>query len=245
MAAVSARNETSGLKNVRACDTPSTLDDVVYWSVDSNAGVIQGPLDLEFIRGKVLHLTLMEDQIALHFQEGQLRRIFMEGIHVMRVGRLEGDLPPESALVFLASDRPLVLQWHHGEAVWLPADEKLQTRLPIRGSCTCHISGPEPFYATFLSHAEHTGEPFTTGVISSLILSQIEGILREFLLHDNLQLDDIKLLARKLIPDDLNPNLASYGLLCSQLELTCGPASTTRLPQTSGQFEAVRDNRGP
>jgi hypothetical protein len=141
---MNAENRKPGCQNQKAMDVQSPADEVVYWSIDHQAGLIQGPLDLEFLRGKILHLTLAPQQIALHFQYGTLCTVFMQGIHVLRVGKCEGDLPPESELVFLAADHPLAFQWDHGRSVWISAGENQQRKLPIKGRCTCHINGPDP-----------------------------------------------------------------------------------------------------
>jgi len=237
-------NQKPGCRSQKSMEVQSPTDEFIYWSVDHESGLIQGPLDLEFVRGKILHLTLAPRQLALHFQDGRLCTVFMEGVHVLRVGKCEGDLPPESQLVFLAADQPLAFQWDRGRAVWIPAGENQQRKLPLKGRCTCHINGPDPFYATFLSGATGVDEKFTLRVIETYVLSQIEKVIRQVSADRALLDSELESVLTQLLPEDINPALAQAGLLCSDLALQPTVPTGESVQETAGQSAAVGLNRG-
>jgi hypothetical protein len=245
LSGLNSQDGKSGCRSLKTLEVQSPADDVVYWSIDPSSGIIQGPLDLEFMRGKVLHLTLAPQQVALHYQDGKLGTVFMEGVHVLRVGHCAGDLPPDSELVFLAADHPLAFQWNQGRWIWITAGEGRKRKLPIKGRCTCHINGPDPFYATFLSHTAGTGESFTLRVIETLVLSQIEKSVDQVCGERAMQDSELESILTQLLPEDINPALAQCGLLCSDLVLQPASVNKKSAPETTGQSEAVGLNRGP
>ena len=61
------------LRLERTLEFQPSSQDVITWSVDESGDVVQGPLDLSFLLGKVLQLVLNAGQVALHVQAGELR----------------------------------------------------------------------------------------------------------------------------------------------------------------------------
>jgi hypothetical protein len=221
-----------------------TTSEMIFWSIDPADGTVQGPLDLSFMRGKVLHLTLTSGQVALHVESGQLSAIFMEGVHAMRVGRMAGDLSPASEIVFLSTDHPYTLQWEGEEAVWLPGDDGQKHETWIGGRCICHITGPESFYATFLRNAENDGAQFASRVIDSLVRSQIEKRVSAELATQQAPETELASVLAELTAADIDPALREYGLGCSHLEIHLVTLRGESVPQTAGHSATGRVQKG-
>jgi hypothetical protein len=220
-----------------------TSSEVVYWSIDSADGTVQGPLDLGFMKGKVLHLTLAAGQIALQIRKGKLQTIFLEGVHARRVGNMTGDLEPNSELLFLALDRPFAFAWRGQDAIWLTDDQGDQYEMKISGEGACQIKGPEAFYAAFLRNAEHTGEPFAQRVIAALVRSQIEKKVNAEFDGSVQELTTLASNLGTLTPADINPLLSEFGLSCTMLSVQISSSSPTPAGQTTGQSADTRVNR--
>jgi len=230
--------------DLRVSDLQTPSEDVIYWSIDPDEGLIQGPLDLGFMRGKLLHITLSPQQLALHVQSGELQAVFLEGTHALRVGPAQGQLPQESELLFLQMDHPLAFLWSGADSVWVPTQDDQQQELRIDGQCNCLISGPERFYATFLRNAESQGEPFMRRLIDTLIRSQCERRLGQELHGRPLTAEAVSTAATKLTPEDLSPELTKYGLCCSQLALQVTPSVKGKITHSTGQSAVGHVNSG-
>ncbi|MFH1843184.1 MAG: hypothetical protein ABIF77_08240 [bacterium] len=230
--------------NLRTSDLQTPSEDVIYWSIDPDEGLVQGPLDLGFMRGKLLHLALSRHQLALHVRSGELQAVFLEGTHAMRVGPARGQLPQDSELLFLQMDLPFAFLWSGTESVWIPTRDDQPQELRIDGECNCLITGPERFYATFLRNAETQGEPFMRRLIDTLIRSQCAQRLGNELHGRPLTTEAVSAAAAKLIPEDLSPELAKYGLSCSQLALQVIPLVTGKVTHSTGQSAVGHVNSG-
>lgn len=223
---------------------PSTSE-VIYWSIDPADGTVQGPLDLGFMRGKVLHLTLAPGQIALHICQGELRAVFLEGVHAMRVGRLSSDLPVDSAIIFLVIDKPLRFRWEGADAVTVHGQDGKEQEIRLRGEGECHIVGPERFHSAFFRHCEQETGPFLHRVVECLLRSQIEKRLNEVPEPDagvSASAPADRLAA--LEPADINSGLAEFGLACSRLEVQADIPSQQPSTQTAGQPVSSHGKRG-
>jgi hypothetical protein len=198
----------------RTLEFQPSSQDVITWSVDETGDVVQGPLDLGFLLGKVLQLVLAPGQVALHIQAGQLRAVFLEGSHTLRVGRRDGELPPESEILFLSLTRPLTFAWKGQSAIWVPDTHGEPSELRLSGECICQITGPENFYNTFLRHAERQLGPEASA---------------EELPH--------------LTPADVSAGLAALGLRCRSLSVRPTGIARPAPGEIAGQSADSRVNK--
>ena len=72
-------NETSGLNHGRNWTTLPDDESVVDWSVRPDQGLVQGPLDLEFLRGRKVALSLEPGQVALLVCDDCLQAVYLDG----------------------------------------------------------------------------------------------------------------------------------------------------------------------
>ena len=186
----------------------------IEWSIDPEKGQIQGPLDLEFLRGQKLSLHLAEGQQALLVKGGQLQAVYLDGTHYLDIGKNPRQVDPTCQLIFLALAEPLQLHWPRSGALqWGPAAHQT-----LIGNCALRIEWPSRFFSTFLQGHPNPDPGFTLRLIDQMV----RGLFAEHLsacLGDGDELSAIELQARltRLTPDDLNDDLNICGLQCSHL----------------------------
>jgi hypothetical protein len=227
----------------RTLEFQPSSQDVITWSVDETGDVVQGPLDLGFLLGKVLQLVLAPGQVALHIQAGQLRAVFLEGSHTLRVGRRDGELPPESEILFLSLTRPLTFAWKGQSAIWVPDTHGEPSELRLSGECICQITGPENFYNTFLRHAEREGKNLAFRVVDALIRARLEKHLGELARERQLGPEASAEELPHLTPADVSAGLAALGLRCRSLSVRPTGIARPAPGEIAGQSADSRVNK--
>ncbi len=236
----------TGIHTCRTWETQLADDTPLTWSVDPNDGLIQGPLDLHFLRGRKILLQLAPSQIALLIREGNLLAVFLEGTYPLAVGRTGGQIPVDSEMIFLAADRPFQVTWNRNDHLWRTTGEKQNRRVGIRGRCECKVTGPARFFGAFLRHSEDVGESFTLRVLDALIRSRLEKILNQGEPPAAADLADPRAWEDRLermSPADLNPVLEDLGITCTSLEIQTVSRDQASGILTTGQPVADGDNR--
>ena len=204
----------AGFSNGRQWSELTTDGGPVEWSIDANQGHIQGPLDLEFLRGKKLSLTLKEGQQALLVQDNQLKAVYLNGVHFLEIGQGSRQVSPSCQLLFLAMTESLQLRWSRAKPLrWGP-----ETHQTLIGSCTLDIGWPSRFFGTFLQ-GQSSPDP---GFIERLIDQMVCVLFAELLSADpdtGAARSDSEVQARltRLSPADLNEELHACGLSCTHL----------------------------
>ena len=209
------------------------------WSIDADQGRIQGPLDLEFLRGQSLSLVLKENQQALLVRDGQLSAVYLDGAHHLEIGHGSRQIDPACQLIFLAMNDPLQMKWTPANPLrWGP--EAHQTLI---GSCALHVQGVGRFFDTFLQ-----GRPsLEPGFIERLIDQQVRGLFEDLLAADpetGIAPSDIEVQARltRLSPNDLSDELNACGLGCTHLAVyTSAPPIENRNDSSVPSLETVGD----
>jgi len=214
------------LREARAWDLQPAAPDRLSWTVDPEAGVVQGPLDFGFLAGRRVELSLDRDQVALFDHGGALQCVMFSGLHVLDLRR--PDAPLRGArLHFLHLERPLVLTWRRTLAVRGGARE-------VTGLCAVRIVEPCAFHAAFLRDGNDAGEDGLRRRLATLLPALLAVRLSRC--AEDLQ-DDARLAAAvaALSPDDLDADLAPYGLACDALAVQppSGSLSDPLLPAGS------------
>ena len=205
----------------------------ISWSIDSADGLLQGPLDLGFLQGRRLSLTLHDGQTALLLGEGRVQAVFRPGRHELEIGTGQGGLAPQWRLLFLAPGAGLALRW--------TADSQLRcggvAGPSLIGTCLLDIADPRAFHDTFLAGAETLDQTFTLVLIDRLVQSVVAARLQP-LQSGTAGPSPTELQARLtgMGPQSLADDLAPCGLACRQLALYTAraPVDQDRLRQPAG-----------
>ncbi|MBE0566965.1 MAG: hypothetical protein IH621_13475 [Krumholzibacteria bacterium] len=201
------------------------------WTIDPQQGLVQGPLDLEFLRGQRVALHLEPGQIALLVRGRSLQAVFLDGGHILDIGDGDGQIPPDCRLVFVAQTRSLDASWTRDD----PLDAG--DGVAVIGSCTLAISGPGRFFETFLAGLEAWDEPFLLRLVRQAVQAAVAGML------EGGEADPLRLQARltALDPAELDDELGPCGLACVRAAFyTATPPVGSGRAADAGQFTSVR-----
>lgn len=184
------------------------------WSVDDADGPIQGPLALDFLRGRRLTLTLDDGQMALLLDQGRVAAVFLPGEHEFEIGSGEHCLDASRQLLFLATGDGLDLRWTPEAPLRCGADGDLA----VMGTCRLEIEGPQAFHDTFLAGAEPLDPVFAISLVDRLVQGAVAELLRPAL-PGAAPWSAAEAQARltRLLPEDLSDELAPCGLACRHL----------------------------
>lgn len=190
-------------------------DPPLEWCMDPEGPFFQGPLEMEFLRGKRIFLGLEEQQLAMLAVAEELRAVFLDGGHILEVGTRPGQISPDSSLIFLAVDRAPALRWTFGSPIALPGPVKCH----VIGSCSLQVTGPGRFFAAFLKSPR--GRDAKT--LQDALEKKVRLALTEHLVTscadspcDPAALQSILM---NLQADTLGEDLAPCGLACTHLAL--------------------------
>ncbi|MBU0741795.1 hypothetical protein KKA85_05440 [bacterium] len=187
----------------------------LVWTIDPSDGVIQGPLDLCFLNGKLLHLVLKPGQVALLTAREGRRAFFRDGGYLLRIGA--GGLPADGLLYFMHTDRTFGISWE--QIIPVPRNELCEptTRL-ASGSFDVRIESPVRFHAEMLGNRAGEGEDICRDILAKVMPTMLTIRLAHACGREATTAKQREVLAA-LRPDDLNPDLAPYGLSCTDMRI--------------------------
>ncbi len=190
----------------------------IVWTIDPANGVIQGPLDLCVLNGKLLHLVLERGQVALLAARGGRRAFFQDGGYLLRIGN--HGLPADSLLYFMHTDRTFDISWE--QIIPVPRSEHCDptTRLAT-GSFEVRIESPVRFHAEMLSNRSGEGENICHDVLAR-VMPTLLTIRLAHACGREASTEKQRAALAALRPSDLNPDLAPYGLACTALRIDEG-----------------------
>jgi hypothetical protein len=235
----------AGLQNGRDWDSIPADEGPIEWSLDHRQGLVQGPLDLEFLRGRKMSLALESGQMALLVQDSDLKAVYLDGAHYLDIGHGNHQVPADGQLVFLAADRNINLNWSRATPLQLgPGRQEA-----LIGGCSLTIDGPARFFRTFLDTPEMPNPEFLVGLIDQMV----RGILEENLgsLFGSAELAgpaEFQARLTRLTPGDLADDLMSCGLACLNLAIyTAAPPVENdyvdrEVQETAGHLDGVGHN---
>ncbi|MFT5234115.1 MAG: hypothetical protein ACI9UK_001661 [Candidatus Krumholzibacteriia bacterium] len=138
-----------GLSNGRQWTAVVNEGQALEWSIDASAGRIQGPLDLQSMRGQKMSIVLKPDQMAFLMSRGKLKAVYLDGAHYIDVGKKEDQVHPDDQLVFVAFDEPVA-------------------------DCALRIERPSVFFETFLMGQATPDAKFTVNLIEQIVHGVLE-----------------------------------------------------------------------
>ena len=224
----------TGLKHGRNWTLLPDDEAVVDWSVQPDQGLVQGPLDLEFLQGRRVLLTLDPGQVALLVCDASVQAVYLDGGHMLDVGHGRGQVPSRGNMVFLTIGRGLKISWNATAPLAMNGNGP-----GLIGHCTLAIDGPGRFYDTFLAGNDQWDEAFIMRLVRQATLSALERVLAET------GTDSTRLQVRlaNLDPSDLDDELVPLGLSCRTTSLYTAAPPVEAIPsEVTGQFSVPGHN---
>ena len=228
------RLEITGLGHGRNWTLLPDDETVVDWSVQSEQGLVQGPLDLEFLRGRRVSLTLDAGQVALLICDGSVQAVYLDGGHMLDIGHGRGQVPCRGNMVFLTIGRGIEIRWNTSTPL-----EMGENGPGLIGRCTLAITGPSRFYDTFLAGNDEWDEAF----ILRLVRQATRSALERTLAGTGTEPAQLQTRLANLEPTELNEELAPLGLDCRDTALyTAAPPVESAPTEATGQFSVPGHN---
>ena len=239
---------TLGLQSGRDWESVPADEGPLEWTLDHRQGLIQGPLDLEFLRGRKISLVLEPGQLAMLIQDSDLKAVYLDGSHYLDIGHGNHQVPAESQLIFLATNRHIKLNWSPQAPLLLGQNRDKG----LIGGCSLTIDGPARFYRTFLNTPEMPDPDFLVHLIDQLVRGVLEEILSD-LFDPTATPEPAEIQSRltRLVPEELADDLAPCGLACVNLAIYTAappvedefvPQVAQGLQETSGHLDDVEHN---
>ena len=209
---------------------------VVSWTPKQPPQAVEGPLDLDLFVDCVLDVDLAAGQLAFHEQDGQIRRVYLDGHHHLDIGHASGQVEPAGHLVFVRCDAPVTWHWRKGRVLIVDTGNG-PTELPIRGACALQIDHPTTFFRAVLAGLDDHPHDRLVSVLDTLVRANLEQRVREVVEDQTIDPIRAQVLLESLEPADLNNDLADLGLACHQL--------TIALPVMSEDPDTVAEQAQP
>jgi len=187
----------------------------IEWTMDPEGDLIQGPLDLSFMRGQRFSLVLEEGQLALLTRDRELLGVYLDGAHTMDVGTDEKQIPVDGRLLFLATNRTMDLAWNRREPLAVGRNQSVN----LIGSCNLVVERPARFYRTFLDASDGQDFGFVLRLIDQMVRSMFEEKFTDLDISDPASAANLQSRLMRLGPDDLADDLEACGLRCVNLAL--------------------------
>ena len=236
MTIVSDKSLLSGVEIIGSADIRETATPVV-WSIDPASGVVQGPLDLCFVKGRTLVLTLEEDQVAVYTVDGELQSVFLEGIHSLAVSREGSALEPGRSLIhFLHLLTPLDVPWRRHMPV-APVNVDDPTSRLAHGVFEINIIDPIKFHRAFLHGSEGETDQVCIDALAQLLPTFLSIHLSR-ICGPQATLEKQSLAMADLDPHDLDAVLAPYGIRCAGITVKEGCGDILQ-PETSPYLPSI------
>ena len=228
------RLENAGLGHGRNWTLLPDDETVVDWSVQPEQGLVQGPLDLEFLRGRRVSLTLDKGQVALLICDESWQAGYLDGGHMLDIGHGRGQVPCRGNMVFLTIGRGIEIRWKALTPL------KMGEGGPgLIGQCILTIDGPGRFYDTFLAGNDQWDETF----ILRLVRQATQAALERILVNSGSDPAFLQTRLANLDPADLDEELVPLGLSCDQAALyTAAPPIEETPAEATGQFSVPGHN---
>jgi hypothetical protein len=215
------------LDNMHQARTP------IFWSVDPADGVIQGPLDLEFIKDRPMVLSLESNQVAVHCVNGEMHSVHLDGSQTLGpLGPDDGDKPRNSQLLFMHVDAPISVPWRQHIPV-APTSSGDPTSRLAHGTFVVQIIDPVRFYRSFLVNKCGDGEDVCRDALAQLLPTFLAIHLAR-LCGPGATLENQNNAIATLQAGDLDTVLSPYGISCLAVSMNSGIQQTAE--ELSSQY---------
>lgn len=233
------RSIASGLSSNRDWSAVPAHDGGSVWSVDRAGGLVQGPLDLGFLRGQRLLLSLDPGQMALLLNDNRLQAVYLDGGHPLHIGGGANQVPTSASIVFLASDQFSGLRWTKLD----PVRWSNRGGLEIIGHCSLLIDGPKRFYERFLKSTTAWDDQSLIAAIDTETRSALAAWMDSAFPGGEASEAEIQACLTGLSTDELSEELVSCGLCCSGISVyTATPPAETASDHRAGQNTGLIHN---
>jgi len=213
--------------------------DQYQWSMEADGDMVQGPLDMEFLRGQHMSLTLELGQYGLLVRDGALTALYLDGSHHLDIGDQNDQVRTDSLLFFLTTEKSLDFRWTTDN------DQGFMTPdgTPVIGRCTVRIEKPARFYHRVLRKLDDFSPENITECIKPLVHNAFKELLNELCEPGCDHSGGLQSSLMMLGAHQLDEHISEHGLYCVSLAAyTAAPPVENCTDQTAGQSADLLHN---
>lgn len=230
---------SAGLSNGRNWGALPLRTDNFQWSMEADGPMVQGPMEMEALRGQRMSLTLELGQYGLLVRDGALKALYLDGCHHLDIGNQNDQINTDSLLFFLTTEKSLDFRWTAQQAHGFTAADGT----PIIGQCTVRIEKPARFYHRVLRELEDWTPQTVNKCLKPLVHTAFKELLKEISETGCDHSGGLQSSLMMLGAHQLDDHLSQHGLYCVSLAVyTAAPPVENCTDQTAGQSAELLHN---
>jgi len=230
---------TDGISNGRNWSAQPLRTETFEWTMEADGPMVQGPLDMEFLRGQRMSLILDIGQFGLLVRGGALKALYLDGAHHLDIGERNDQIKTSSMLFFLSTEKSQDFKWTPG------SDDKfkLSDGSSVIGRCSVRIEKPARFYHRFLRTLDDWSPENITSLLEPLVHKAFNSMLSELCQNSCNHPGGLQSSLMMLGSHQLDEHLSEHGLYCVSLAAyTAAPPVEHSTNQTAGQSADLLHN---
>ncbi len=233
------QDSSQGLRNGRDWGALPLRQEQYQWSMEINGPTVQGPLDMEFLRGQRMLLTLETGQFGLLVRDDALKALYLDGCHHLDIGNNNDQIQTDSLLYFLSTDKPMEFRWTSNHDNCFTTDDGTK----IIGQCSVRIEKPARFYHRILRSLSDCSPKVLQQHLEPMIQKAFHNLLDQVCQMSWEHAGNLQSSLMDLGPSQLDEFLSEHGLFCDSLAAyTAAPPIENWQDQTSGQSSDLLHN---
>ncbi len=202
------------------------------WSMEAEGPLVQGPLDMEFLRGQRMLLTLEEGQYGLLVHDGALKALYLDGCHHLDIGNRPDQVQTDSHLFFLSTSQPVEFRWTSTSEHGFTTSDGTQ----VIGRCSVRIEKPARFYHRILRNLSDWSPETVNSQLEPLVHQAFNNLLSQVCQLEWDHPGGLQSALMGLGASQLDEFLSEHGLFCESLAAyTAAPPVENWQNQTTGQ----------
>ncbi len=206
-------NSNQGLNSGRDWGAVPLRQNQHEWTMEADGPMVQGPLDMEFLRGQRISLVLDEGQYGLMVRKNILKAVYLDGAHYLDIGSSPGQIPTDSHLFFLSTDQAIHFSWgkKHQEVI------TTQSGTSVICQCSVRIEKPARFYHRTLRELNQWDPETIENHLKPLVSEALRSLLDQICEHSHHHDASLQSNLMALSPSQLDEFLTDHGLYCESL----------------------------
>jgi hypothetical protein len=209
------------------------------WSMEADGPMVQGPLDMESLRGQHISLNLDVGQYGLMVREGSLKALYLDGAHHLDIGEQKDQISTDSLLFFLTTEKSIDFRWKAKNSQGIT----IANGTPIIGQCSIRIEKPARFYHRVLRNLKEWSPEAVNEHLKPLVRNAFKELLDEVYETGCNHSGGLQSSLMMLGAHQLDEYLSEHGLYCVSLAAyTAAPPVEDSADQTAGQSADLLHN---
>jgi hypothetical protein len=212
--------------------------DIATWQPVRPPRAVEGPLPTAMYAGQTLLIEPAAEQVTLVIRDGDVAQVLFDSAMPLDVPADSDAAGGDDRLVFIRPDVPISWQWQEDMSLAVDTAGLAAESMPLRGQCTVAVCDPVTLYRRVLAGLDDWRPEKLHGALDAVVRRELADRLRGLDLGFGIDLMRARILLDELTADDLDQDLAPFGLRCLHLAAYSPPPGGVMAPD-GGAAETV------